>query len=113
MPKTAQAAHERAQLWLQGLIREHHVFSPSTPEDDESRQALEAEERGLASFQRACPLPRDPWGNPYRYGKVRNAAAVTWDGIIAVGSLGPDGEAGTADDIWCPRAADPLSAPAR
>jgi general secretion pathway protein G len=40
----------------------------------------------------------DPWGNPLNY---KNA-----DNVIAVWSLGPDGESGTDDDIALPKAVE-------
>jgi general secretion pathway protein G len=37
------------------------------------------------------PVPNDPWGNPYNYGKSSKTFRI-W-------SNGPDGQYGTADDI--------------
>ena len=101
---------ERARLWLGGILVARRSFlHPLTwEEEQEAIGASEAEARAIAAFRRALPLPLDPWGSRYRYGHLHDAAGSTWDRQIAVGSLGPDGRADTADDMWWPGSAAAL-----
>ena len=70
------------------------------PDQDSGLGALRRPLAGAGGRSWAGPymetMPLDPWGKPYQY----RFPGERIPGVPDVFSLGPDGEAGTEDDIW-------------
>jgi hypothetical protein len=56
---------------------------------------------GVAEAFAAAEKPNDPWGRAYEFARIRGGEFRVW-------SRGPDGAAGTADDVSYPAAPEPL-----
>ena len=78
---------------LDKSLREYQVQVGETPSNLNSLYELPSDLADKSRWVRKLdkPVPNDPWGNPYNYGKSSKAFRI-W-------SNGPDGQYGTDDDI--------------
>ena len=78
---------------LDKSLREYQVQVGETPSNLNSLYELPSDLADKSRWVRKLdkPVPNDPWGNPYNYGKSSKTFRI-W-------SNGPDGQYGTDDDI--------------
>jgi len=78
---------------LDKSLREYQLQVGETPSNLDSLYELPSDLADKSRWVRKLdsPVPNDPWGNPYNYGKSSKTFRI-W-------SNGPDGQYGTDDDI--------------
>jgi general secretion pathway protein G len=86
---------------FESALENYHLSLNSYPSTTQGLQALRVAPSDLPDQEKwdgpylNKDIPMDPWGHPYNYASPGNNNRDTFD----VWSAGPDGIAGTADDI--------------
>jgi general secretion pathway protein G len=98
--RRAAISKARAQLAkLKNALSMFEVDTGSYPTSEQGLKALIQKPPGVEDWKgpyvEGKEIPRDPWGNPFRYSFPVERSPLGYK----VSSVGPDGKAGTADDL--------------